>query len=85
MKRTHLTRRGPKQYRGFTWCRIPLGETGVVSYRLFRRDYRGALHMAALNFICETREEIAAAVKRRRHKLRDQVDEIDLQQWDKAA
>lgn len=27
----------------------PMGDTGVVAYRLFRRDHRGALHTSILH------------------------------------
>jgi hypothetical protein len=63
-----------------------MGNTGVVSYRLFRRDHRGSLHMMCLDFrFTDSRSVIAVALKRGRKSLRDKVDEIDLEAMGIAA
>ena len=33
-----VRRKEPQKNPGFSWGRFPLGDTGVVAYRLFRRD-----------------------------------------------
>ncbi|WP_367346494.1 hypothetical protein [Stenotrophomonas bentonitica] len=74
-----VQRRAPKRNGGFSWGRYPMGDTGVIAYRLFRRDLSGALHFEGLNFYPkDTREEIALAVRAACHQLRDRVDTIDL-------
>jgi hypothetical protein len=81
-----LTRKSPTKSEGFSWGRFPMGDTGVVSYRLFRRDHRGSLHMRRLDFNrTHTRADIARALKRARKALRDKVDEIDLEAMGVAA
>lgn len=74
----HLTRRPPKKQGGFSWGRFPLGDTGIVSYRLFRRDYRGVVHMETR--LCSAKSVAATAQSLRvaRRLLRERVDEIDL-------
>lgn len=73
-----MTRRPPKKSAGFSWGRFPMGDTGVVSYCLFRRDNRGALHWHILDFKGdETRYEIARRLRTAKRRLRDRVDEID--------
>lgn len=42
-----MTRRAPKKQHGFSWGRFPMGETGIVCYRLFRRDHRGVVHITS--------------------------------------
>lgn len=73
-----VARRSPKKLNGFSWGRFPVGDTGVVAYRLFRRDQRGALHTSILHFYPRERREVALAVRQACHRLRDRVDEIDL-------
>lgn len=79
MSRQH-TRRVPKRNGGFSWGRYPAGDTNVVTYRLFRRDHKGALHTAALTFDVgrDRRADAALALRRACHHLRDRVDELDL-------
>lgn len=78
-------RRPPKKSGCFSWGRFPMGE-GLVCYRLFRRDHAGGLHMLGLDFRPGmTRAEFARQLSAGRRALRDQVDEIDLQQWEIAA
>lgn len=73
----HLARRPPQRNGGFSWGRVP--RQAGVSYRLFRRDHSGALHVSLLEFDAATpRRSIANDLRRARHKLRDKVDEIDL-------
>lgn len=74
-----LTRRAPKKQGGFSWGRFPDKPSGLVMYRLFRRDHTGAVHLHGLNFNPrDSRREIALALRAARHSLRDRVDEIDL-------
>lgn len=74
-----LTRRAPTRNGGFRWGRYPKGDTGVVAYRLFRRDLAGGLRVEGLDFYPKVRrQEIALEVRAACHRLRDQVDEIDL-------
>ena len=73
-----MTRRAPKKQQGFSWGRFPLGE-GIVAYRLFRRDFRGVVHMLAVDFRAGmARAELARRLRVARRALRDQVDEIEL-------
>ncbi|NWF33493.1 hypothetical protein HH110_10630 [Stenotrophomonas sp. SAM-B] len=73
-----VARRSPKKLGGFSWGRFPVGDTGVVAYRLFRRDHRGALHTSILHFYPrDQRREVALALRPACHRLRDRVDEID--------
>lgn len=75
----HLARRAPARNGGFSWGRFPVADRGVVAYRLFRRDHRGALHTSILHFYPrDHRREIALALRAACHRLRDRVDEIDL-------
>ncbi|MFB8927087.1 hypothetical protein QSH46_013320 [Xanthomonas arboricola pv. juglandis] len=75
----HLTRRAPKRKRGLCWGRTPDDSTSVVTWQLFRRDHRGAIHMSTLQFTyAEPRAYIAQRLRNARRKLRDRVDEIDL-------
>lgn len=75
-----MKHRQPKPARGFSWARLPEYPTeGDVTWRLFRRDHRGKLHMSSLTFTAGTdRRAIASALRRARHQLRDRVDEVDL-------
>lgn len=73
--------RQPKKTAGFSWSRIPAANGGVT-YRLFRRDQRGALHYFMRSFNpgeAADHHHVATVLMRARHTLRDQVDEIDLQ------
>ncbi|AVY67203.1 hypothetical protein [Xanthomonas translucens] len=74
----HLTRRTPQRSGGFSWGRVLLSDT-TVTYRLFRRDHSGHCHFWQLTFDAAIlRRSIANDLRRARHKLRDKVDEIDL-------
>lgn len=72
----HLRARTPKKTAGFSWGRVVLD--GTVTYRLFRRDQRGALHWFMRTFEGTDRVAMAHELKRARRLLRDQVDEVDL-------
>lgn len=75
----HVARRAPKRKRGLCWGRTPNDDGTVVTWQLFRRDHRGALHMSSLQFTyAEPRAYIAQRLRNARRKLRDRVDEIDL-------
>lgn len=56
------------------------GPSGIVVYRMFRRDHAGALHFLGLNFYRrDTRRAMAIALRAACHRLHDRVDEIELQ------
>lgn len=83
MNDRHLRGRPPKKTGGFCWGRVIID--GVVVYRLFRRDQRGATHYFTRVYTPEElasdariRVRIAHEINRARHALRDQVDEVDL-------
>ncbi len=79
MSRHLVVRRSPTKNTGFSWGRFPMGPSGIVVYRLFRRDHAGALHFIGLNFYRhDSRSDMAIALRAACHRLRDQVDEIDL-------
>lgn len=74
-----VTRRPPKRNGGFSWGRFPDKPLGIVMYRLFRRDHTGAVHFIGLNFYRnDTRRDMAIALRAACHRLRDQVDDVDL-------
>ena len=79
----HRRGRAPKKTAGFSWGRV-VGDSSVT-YRLFRRDQRGALHYFMQSYSFDElandpriRVRIAHEINRARHALRDQVDELDL-------
>ncbi|EMT5435617.1 TPA: hypothetical protein UM365_000192 [Stenotrophomonas maltophilia] len=75
----HIERRAPKETLGFAWGRFPTVDGSAITWRLYRRDHRRALHMHAETFFAqEDRAVIARHLRRARRHLRDQVDEIDL-------
>lgn len=81
-----VARRPPKKLGGFSWGRFPVGDAGVVAYRLFRRDHRGALHTSTLHFCPrDQRREVALALRQACRRLRDRVDEIALAAMGVAA
>jgi hypothetical protein len=76
----HQTMRQPSKRNGFSWFRTPVGESGQIQYRLFRRDCHNALHISALNVHASQPPRIVAqALRIAKRQLRDKVDEIDLQ------
>lgn len=79
MSRRPITRRAPTKNTGFSWGRFPMGDTGIVCYRLFRRDLTGAVHIEPLHFYPrDQRPAVALALREACHRLRDRVDELDL-------
>jgi len=75
----HIARRAPKRNGGFSWGRFATVDGDFITWRLFRRDHKGALHMAALTFpSTDGRSLIAGRLRAARHRLRDRVGEIDL-------
>jgi len=73
-----MTNRPPQRNGGFSWGRFI--DDYSITYRLFRRDHRGALHLKCLTYgLHVTRATIAADLMRAKRQLRDRVDEIDLQ------
>lgn len=81
MSTSTLTRRMPTKRDGFSWARIPQDSGGVL-YRLYRRDMRGVLHVELLPFSSDwecCRCVVARRLREARHRLRDTVDDIDLE------
>ncbi|MFK2876946.1 hypothetical protein [Rhodanobacter hydrolyticus] len=78
MSRLH-SRKLPAHRGTFSYARVPMDDGGVA-YRLFRRDMRRALHAELCNFHpdCD-RRLIAQQLRKARHRLRETVDDIDLQ------
>lgn len=76
----HIVRRAPKETIDFAWGRFPTMDGSAVTWRLYRRDHRRAMHMhAEIFFAHEDRAVIAGRLRRARRALRDKVDAIDLQ------
>ena len=74
----HHQPRQPKKTAGFSWGRVVTPDGGI-SYRLFRRDQRGALHCKQIVPRTEwSRAAIATEINRARHQLRNTVDDVDL-------
>ena len=76
---THpYTRKLPAHRGTFSYARIPMD--GGVTYRLFRRDMSRALHAELCPFHpdCD-RRVIAQQLRKARRRLRETVDEIDLE------
>lgn len=77
----HLERRAPRAAGGFSWGRFPIEDGRAMSWRLFRRDLTGRLYPKVVNAKAgASRSAIAGQVWRARIELRDQVDEVVLQQ-----
>jgi len=73
------THRQPKRTKGFSWGRAPTACGQMVTYRLFRRDLAGALHMQTVLAYCsDPAATTARRLIRARHTLRDRVDTLDL-------
>jgi hypothetical protein len=78
MSRTTPIHKRPTGRGKFSWCRVPLANDGV-SYRLYRRCDRNALHASFKRFPPgHDRTLIAITLNAMRHELRDRVDELDL-------
>jgi hypothetical protein len=72
-------RRLPKRTEGFAWGRSIDRVMGghVLTYRLFRRDLKGALHISMRQFaLTEHRRFIAMALRQMRKDLAAKVDAI---------
>lgn len=72
-------RRLPKRTEGFAWGRTIDKVMGghALTYRLFRRDLRGALHISTLQFsLADHRRHIALQLLIARRQLREKVDAI---------
>lgn len=81
-----IARRAPKETLGFAWARFPTTDGSAVTWRLYRRDHRRALHMHVLTFLAhDDRAVIAGHLRRARRSLRDKVDDIDLAAMGVAA
>ncbi|WP_277381657.1 hypothetical protein [Stenotrophomonas maltophilia] len=78
----HIARRAPKETVGFAWGRFPTTDGSAVTWRLYRRDHRRALHTHTLTFFAhQDRAEIAGNPRSARRYLSDKVDDIDLSRW----
>ena len=74
-----ITRKLPAHRGCFSYGRIPL-ECGGVTYRLFRRTMEGRLYYEPLTFSrLDSRSLVARELNIARHRLRNTVDEIDLE------
>lgn len=63
-----------------------MGASGIVVYRLFRSDHSRAVYFLGLNFYRHySRRDMAIALRAACHRLRDQVDEIDLAEMEVAV
>lgn len=73
--------------RPFAWGRKLEQHGSVVCYALFRRDHAGRLHSLSLQYLVGVapRSMIARDLMAARKRLRDRVDEIDLQAMEEAA
>ncbi|MGQ4661299.1 hypothetical protein [Lysobacter sp. F6437] len=73
--------------RPFAWGRKLEQNGSVVCYALFRRDNAGRLHPLHLQYLVGVaqRSMIARDLMAARKRLRDRVDEIDLQAMEEAA
>lgn len=78
MKTSHLIRRPPmKPMRQLTWCRIPLGDTGVICWRIWMRDHRGAQQMTGINVGPGiSRRTIAERLRKAKSKLSQSLYEL---------
>ncbi|RIA19236.1 hypothetical protein DFO63_4360 [Stenotrophomonas sp. AG209] len=75
----HIARRAPKETVGFAWGRFPTMDGSAITWRLYRRDHRRALHMHTETFFAhEDRAVIAGCLRRARRSLREKMDDIDL-------
>ena len=72
-------RRLPKRTEGFAWGRSIDKVLGghVLTYRLFRRDLRGALHISMRQFaLTDHRRFIAMALRQMRKDLAAKVEDL---------
>lgn len=86
MARNRFTRRAPKRNQGQSWGRFPSENGSAVVYRIFRRELSGKLHMEARTFFTGREPaHIAKVLHSLKRRLRDRVDEIDLEAMEEAA
>lgn len=79
MTNIRYDRRLPKRTEGFAWGRSIDRVMGghVLTYRLFRRDLKGALHISMRQFaLTDHRRFIAMALRQMRKDLAAKVDAI---------
>lgn len=79
MTDVHYDRRLPKRTESFAWGRSIDRVMGghVLTYRLFRRDLKGALHISMRQFaLTDHRRFIAMALRQMRKDLAAKVDAI---------
>lgn len=73
-----VRRKCPNPHTRFSWGRV-MGDSGSVTYRLFRRDHRRAMHVAMHRFAAGTdRYAIAVKLREMRRELLERVDKIEL-------
>lgn len=71
-------RKCPNPHTRFSWGRV-MGDSGSVTYRLFRRDHKRTLHVTLQRFPAGTdRREIAKKLCAMRRELLERVDDIEL-------
>lgn len=86
MTRNRFTKRAPRRNWGLSWGRHPTADGMSVEYRLWRRDYTGKVHLEKREFLIGTDPaQIASVLRQAKRKLRDDVDEIDLEAMEEAA
>lgn len=84
--RNRFTRRAPRRNWGLSWGRFQTDDGSAVTYRLWRRDHAGALHMEARTFFTHAGPaHIARVLRQAKRQLRDRVDTIDLAAMGLAA
>jgi hypothetical protein len=68
----------PKASSRFSWARVP-SASAFVTFRLYRRDMHGVIHVEILRFpTSESRMHIACELLKARGRLLNLVDGIDL-------
>lgn len=73
-----VRRKCPNPHTRFSWGRV-MGDSGSVTYRLFRRDHRNALHTTIWRFDAGTdRRVMARKLCEMRRELLERVDKIEL-------
>jgi hypothetical protein len=69
----------PNPHTRFSWGRVR-GNSGAITYRLFRRDFRNTLHMELVRFDPGSdRAAMASKLRDKRRGLLASVDSIELQ------
>jgi hypothetical protein len=84
--RNRFARRQPGKGHGLTWARFPTVDGSAVIYRLWRRDNNRKPHQVEKAFFTDAEPaHIARVLRQAKRKLRDRVDEIDLEAMEEAA